>query len=644
MASKNTTKEMKGRRTGVTVAPPGKIPVDGDGMEDLDAFWKSESGEAEGGTQANERQKRPEKTKRRQDISPVPKPNFDLFRRDNNSGALTETEKKRSADLARRALERQARLSKRGLLSPEDQSVATDATDATELSAIDAVSVASPMLVALTPVAKRRENVEEHKINSAGSKKSPNDPVSPMTPAAFSIASEEHSGQKRDKLDSLLEEKMEKEEAEEASNEYPQENSPDSEEQVDFGDGGGNFGYEDNNYSDGGDNEGDGFQVAHGHSSSEEEEVVVPAVAHRRMKVSEDEDEDDIDEPVSREDESASASMVIEETPQKVREERARKERKKLLADVEKKKKRKKKKKSTSSVVSFSSPASAYIASGPRDYESIPISEFKSEGYDSDEEPGLRRSKRARFRPLQYWKNERLVYEANEEPEILGDMAVVTKVQKALPTPMKKIKRGKTKKKKDYDSSDDEEENLKRSNDKKVVQKKFDKRKLKKDYIYKTDENALIWDEGTREFSERKIVAYAKNMEFLKLPVTQKREKGESKKCGKAVQAFNVPEIADNIPGWISGKMEIPPTGIKDAENVGVCSQVFFVGNCQPGAFEVAIASPEDDEFDPITAQRFMVSSGDFFHVPPNNIYRVENHSETDDATLFWCIIRPTSS
>ena len=43
-------------------------------------------------------------------------------------------------------------------------------------------------------------------------------------------------------------------------------------------------------------------------------------------------------------------------------------------------------------------------------------------------------------------------------------------------------------------------------------------------------------------------------MELLDLPVTRKRMKGESKKCGKAVQAFNVPEISDSIPGWISGK------------------------------------------------------------------------------------------
>jgi hypothetical protein len=36
-----------------------------------------------------------------------------------------------------------------------------------------------------------------------------------------------------------------------------------------------------------------------------------------------------------------------------------------------------------------------------------------------------------------------------------------------------------------------------------------------------------------------------------------------------------------------AGIVELPPESIKDAEGVGVCSQVFFVGSCQPGAVEL---------------------------------------------------------
>ena len=76
---------------------------------------------------------------------------------------------------------------------------------------------------------------------------------------------------------------------------------------------------------------------------------------------------------------------------------------------------------------------------------------------DVGEDPSLRRSRRARFVPLQFWKNEKLIYEAQNEEGILGmamgDMPVVAFVQKAQPTPYKEVKRTapakKKKKKKD---------------------------------------------------------------------------------------------------------------------------------------------------------------------------------------------------
>jgi centromere protein C len=60
------------------------------------------------------------------------------------------------------------------------------------------------------------------------------------------------------------------------------------------------------------------------------------------------------------------------------------------------------------------------------------------------------------------------------------------------------------------------------------------------------------------------------------------------------------------LPGFISGFVSLPPRGIKDAESVGNCTQVFYVSNCQPKAFEVAIAIPSDDQitFNQDTAQR----------------------------------------
>ena len=57
------------------------------------------------------------------------------------------------------------------------------------------------------------------------------------------------------------------------------------------------------------------------------------------------------------------------------------------------------------------------------------------------------------------------------------------------------------------------------------------------------------------------------------------------------------------LPGFISGFVSCLRA---DAESVGNCTQVFYVSNCQPKAFEVAIAIPSDDQitFNQDTAQR----------------------------------------
>jgi centromere protein C len=90
------------------------------------------------------------------------------------------------------------------------------------------------------------------------------------------------------------------------------------------------------------------------------------------------------------------------------------------------------------------------------------------------------------------------------------------------------------------------------------------------------------------------------------------------------------------------GNLLLPPHGIKDPESVGACAQTFTVVSCQPKAVEVAFADPDepDGELDEKTAQRFLLSPGDIFRIPPGNCYRLCNHSETVDAKFTWTIIR----
>lgn len=138
------------------------------------------------------------------------------------------------------------------------------------------------------------------------------------------------------------------------------------------------------------------------------------------------------------------------------------------------------------------------------------------------------------------------------------------------------------------------------------------------------------------------ILSFHENMTGSELP-RLKRQKGEGKIVGTAAQAFNVaPDRNGIFPGWIAGNLNLPPKGIKDAEGVGLCCQVFFVVDCQPLSVEIAIDTPNvDSKFDPENAERFLLSKNDTFHVPAKNMYRIQNHSKVKNCLMFWTIIRP---
>mmetsp|Transcript_32212 Transcript_32212/g.68590 ORF Transcript_32212/g.68590 Transcript_32212/m.68590 type:complete len:928 (-) Transcript_32212:210-2993(-) len=315
-------------------------------------------------------------------------------------------------------------------------------------------------------------------------------------------------------------------------------------------------------------------------------------------------------------------------------------------------KKSKKKKQQSNNRVNWSTPNgnSTGIPAGNRGYEAIPVSDFK-EDYPPGEEPKtpggstLRRSRRAKFQPLQFWKNEKLIYEAQNEKgllgEAMGDMPVVAGVQKAQLTPYKEVKKRKEPpKKKNRRNSDDEDDGEGRS------RLPFDDRALRKKYRINNGESGSVWSETLESATDVKIVSRLDNRTFSKLPLSSARRKRESKVVGFASQAFHVPTDRDDLfPGYISGNVVLPPRGIKDAEGVGLCSQVFNVGDCQDGSVEFAVADPsgQDGEFDPKSAQRYLLGKGDMFQIPPGNVYRIENHSKTEKVNLFWTIVKCTS-
>eukprot|EP01041_Mallomonas_annulata_P003806 gene3806-7574_t len=127
------------------------------------------------------------------------------------------------------------------------------------------------------------------------------------------------------------------------------------------------------------------------------------------------------------------------------------------------------------------------------------------------------------------------------------------------------------------------------------------------------------------------------------LPITGPRAVGKDV-CAQAAQAFNVPEISGHMSGWITGVLELPPRAIKDAEGVGECIQFFIIGPCQDGAVEMAVSHPYEEDWDDNMAQRLLLKQGDYYQIPPGNMYRLENHSVTKTATVYWTIIKPLTS
>lgn len=198
------------------------------------------------------------------------------------------------------------------------------------------------------------------------------------------------------------------------------------------------------------------------------------------------------------------------ETPESVREERIQREEQEMAQNRKKKRGKKRepslgddnsesktrvkpaKSKKNKKKVTINSPRG--YPSGPRGYSVVPVDDL----VETNETEGLRRSNRARTEPLEYWRNERFVYGANEEDreqgeEVMGNMPVVRSVLKACDTPYKKRKMPQTshknakatnKKSRTGRSDEDDEETA------------FDARKLKKKYDFIEGENAMVWNDA----------------------------------------------------------------------------------------------------------------------------------------------------
>ncbi|CAM9753119.1 unnamed protein product [Choristocarpus tenellus] len=245
--------------------------------------------------------------------------------------------------------------------------------------------------------------------------------------------------------------------------------------------------------------------------------------------------------------------------------------------------------------------------------------------------PGVRRSGRQRMPPLKWWKGDHVVYEAEKE----GVLAVAG-IVKGQPTPVQSRKRGRT----GVGAIGGGLGGSKRGRLEPLSPSKLTA--LPQGSYLRKEEACVVWDEDTAEHVKRQVVMRSDNLVQNQLEPTGHRVPGKDK-AGSAAQAFSVPAEAD-ISGWLSGTLQLPPTAVKDAEHVARSTQIYWVGDCQPNALELALAMPDNevrnDFFDPSTAQRFLLSPGDHFYIPVNNIYRLENHSLEADALIYWTVLK----
>lgn len=263
------------------------------------------------------------------------------------------------------------------------------------------------------------------------------------------------------------------------------------------------------------------FPVTQDEGEEEEGDDLAPPILPEDDDVGVEEDSLQVSESLDDDDKEGTGFNMINdpETPQSVRDKRARKEEQELRARKKKRRKsvdtedttppRKSKKKDKKRRVVFSPQG---IPTGNRDYENIPLSHLVEPSPGDEGASGLRRSRRAKCKPLEFWKNEKLGYGPAEEDEwedewadAIGDMPVVKHVVKALPTPYRKRKpNANAAKKKSKSGKKGKRRSSRDSDDDDVIEEVFDTKELKRKFKSNLveGESTIVWDDGKDESNE----------------------------------------------------------------------------------------------------------------------------------------------
>ena len=233
-------------------------------------------------------------------------------------------------------------------------------------------------------------------------------------------------------------------------------------------------------YSDGGDDEHGGFELNNDPVSS-------PSPPTRRsLPTRLSRSQDRIETPLlnNADDHSSNSSQSDSSQDTDKRRKKRKQEKKTLIQKETSQQNKPKKKRGRPRKVTINTAFNTGYPAGNREYTTIPATQYE---IDQNEDGNVRRSRRRKFPPLAYWKNEKIVYEANREEgpmaEVFGDMPMVSGIQQAQPTPYKK----REPKRRTYASDEDENNDGKQRpyNMKKAEEiKPFDSKKLRKVRIF----------------------------------------------------------------------------------------------------------------------------------------------------------------
>ena len=228
---------------------------------------------------------------------------------------------------------------------------------------------------------------------------------------------------------------------------------------------------------------------------------------------------------------------------------------------------------------------------------------------------GLRRSRRARFPVMKWWKGERVIYEPDAQTGLQKVAAVQLGLLRRGPKTPRTSRRNRWN---HYGRHPVATVGLR---------------------VGHAGHGSPVWNEGqhaqTTKFAAR----------FSEHRFSASRRKATSRRSWPARPSLpprtRRATTSTRLGFWRDG---LAMGAVKGSESTGSLTMLFFVSTSQNLAVELTLFPSEDamvTDPDEAEALRFQFSPGDQFYVPPNNTYRLMNRSTTQPAKLFFAMLRP---